>query len=139
MDVLSAIGNPPLVELKNILPPDSSRLLAKLEWVNPTGNMKDRMAYAAIQAAERSGRLQPGATVVKYPRGTIGLPANAISQDGMCIVFAVDDVDAACQELEQKGVQLVEGPADHPDWLARTVPFRDPQGNLVELSQSLSA
>jgi cysteine synthase A len=47
--------------------------MAKLEFTNPTGSMKDRMARAAIEAAARDGRLQPGATVVEYTAGTTGI------------------------------------------------------------------
>lgn len=58
MSVLDGIGNTPLVALEKVVPRGSARVLAKLlEWANPTGSMKDRMALAAIQAAERDGRL----------------------------------------------------------------------------------
>lgn len=70
--VLDAIGGTPLVQLRKIVPPGSARVLAKLEGANPTGNMKDRMAKAAIEAAERDGRLKPGGTVVEYTGGSTG-------------------------------------------------------------------
>ena len=73
MDVLDAIGNTPLVELKHIVPADSARVMVKLEWANPTGSMKDRMARAAIESAESDGRLQSGGTVVEYTGGTTGV------------------------------------------------------------------
>lgn len=69
-NVLDAIGNTPLVQLRKVVPPGSARVLVKLEGANPTGNMKDRMAKAAIAAAEASGRLQPGGTVVEYTGGS---------------------------------------------------------------------
>jgi cysteine synthase A len=72
-DVLSAIGNTPLVQLRKVVPPGSARIVAKLETANPTGGMKDRMARAAIEAAEASGRLAPGGTVVEYTGGTTGV------------------------------------------------------------------
>lgn len=71
--VLAGIGNTPLVELRKIVPPGSARVLLKLEWANPTGGMKDRMALAAIEAAEADGRLKPGGTVVEYTGGTTGV------------------------------------------------------------------
>lgn len=71
--VLDAIGNTPMVELRKLPSRGSARVLAKLEWSNPTGSMKDRMARAAIEGAERSGRLQPGGTVVEYTAGTTGI------------------------------------------------------------------
>jgi cysteine synthase A len=73
MDILDAIGNTPLVELKHIVPPGSGRIMVKLEWANPTGSMKDRMARAAIEAAEREGKLKPGSTVVESTGGSTGV------------------------------------------------------------------
>jgi len=73
MKILEAIGNTPLVELKHIVPPNAARVFGKLEWANPTGSMKDRMALAAIESAEKDGRLQPGGTVVEYTGGTTGV------------------------------------------------------------------
>ena len=70
---LDAIGNTPLVELHKVVPPGAARVLAKLEFANPTGSMKDRMAKAAIEGAEASGRLRPGGTVVEYTAGTTGI------------------------------------------------------------------
>jgi len=71
--VLGGIGNTPLVELKRVVTPGSARVVVKLEWANPTGSMKDRMALAAIDRAEADGRLQPGGTVVEYTAGTTGI------------------------------------------------------------------
>jgi cysteine synthase A len=73
MSVLDAIGNTPLIELGRIVQRGSARVLAKLEWANPTGSMKDRMAKAAIEGAEAEGRLAPGGTVVEYTGGTTGI------------------------------------------------------------------
>ncbi|MGI8514041.1 MAG: PLP-dependent cysteine synthase family protein [Acidimicrobiia bacterium] len=70
---LAGIGNTPLVELVRMVPPGSARVLAKLEFANPTGSMKDRMARAAIEGAARDGRLRPGDTVVEYTAGTTGI------------------------------------------------------------------
>jgi cysteine synthase A len=72
-DMLAAIGNTPLVQLRKIVPAGSARVVAKLESSNPTGGMKDRMALAAIEAAESSGRLRPDSTVVEYTGGTTGV------------------------------------------------------------------
>lgn len=73
MDILDSIGNTPLVELRRIVPSGSGRLFVKLEMANPTGSMKDRMAHAAIEAAERKNQLSPGGTVVEYTGGTTGI------------------------------------------------------------------
>ena len=72
-NILESIGNTPLVRLKKVVPPGSARVLVKLEWANPTGSMKDRMARAVVEAAEASGRLLPGGTVVEYTGGSTGV------------------------------------------------------------------
>jgi len=72
-NVLETIGKTPIAQLQRVVPNGCARVLAKLEWANPTGSMKDRMAVAVIEAAERSGKLQPGGTVVEYTSGTTGI------------------------------------------------------------------
>ena len=72
-NVLDTIGNTPIVQLQRIVPHGSARVLAKLEWTNPTGSMKDRMAKAAIEGAEANGLLKPGGTAVEYTAGTTGV------------------------------------------------------------------
>jgi len=79
MSVLDAIGNTPLVELRRIVPDGSARIVAKLESSNPTGSMKDRMALAAISAAEADQRLCPGGTVIEYTGGTTGVSLAFVS------------------------------------------------------------
>lgn len=71
--VLAGIGKTPLIELTKLVPTGSARVLAKLEWANPTGSMKDRMAVAVVEGAEASGRLTPGDTVIEYTAGTTGI------------------------------------------------------------------
>jgi cysteine synthase A len=73
MNVLDAIGNTPLVELRRVVPRGCARIVAKLESTNPTGSMKDRMARALIERAAADGRLPPGGTVVEYTAGTTGI------------------------------------------------------------------
>ncbi|MGD8451927.1 MAG: cysteine synthase family protein [Phycisphaerae bacterium] len=72
MDILNAIGNTSIVRLRRVVPADCADVLVKLEWENPTGSMKDRMANAVISRAEQDGRLRPGDTVVEYTGGSTG-------------------------------------------------------------------
>ena len=72
MDLLHAIGNTSIVRLNKVVPPECADVLVKLEWENPTGSMKDRMASAVIARAEADGRLKPGGTVVEYTGGSTG-------------------------------------------------------------------
>src|SRR2546422_10577327 len=69
---LQAIGNTPVVRLQKIVPADSAEVLVKLEYFNPTGSYKDRMALAMIEEAEARGDLRPGMTVVEYTGGSTG-------------------------------------------------------------------
>jgi cysteine synthase A len=71
-DLLRAIGGTSIVRLRKVVPPGSAAVLAKLEWENPTGSMKDRMAQAVVSRAEADGRLAPGDTVVEYTGGSTG-------------------------------------------------------------------
>lgn len=77
-DILACIGNTPLVPLRRIQPRNGARILLKLEAVNPTGSMKDRMALAMIEAAEADGRLAPGGSVVEYTGGSTGVSLSLV-------------------------------------------------------------
>ena len=72
MDILDAIGRTSMVRLRKVVPPMGADIFVKLEWENPTGSMKDRMAEAVISRAEADGRLKPGDTVVEYTGGSTG-------------------------------------------------------------------
>jgi cysteine synthase A len=72
MDILEAIGNTSLVKLGRLAPGKGAEIYAKLEWENPTGSMKDRVALALIARAEEEGRLGPGDCVLEYTGGSTG-------------------------------------------------------------------
>jgi cysteine synthase A len=71
--ILQAIGNTSMVQLRHVVPPGCAKIYVKLEWENPTGSMKDRMAQAVISRAEEDGRLKPGDTIVEYTGGSTGI------------------------------------------------------------------
>lgn len=71
--ILDAVGNTSLVELRRLVPKGSARIVIKLESANPTGSMKDRLAKMIIESAAKDGRLEPGGTVVEYTAGTTGI------------------------------------------------------------------
>ena len=75
--ILEAIGNTPLVRVRRCAPSNGAELWLKLEYRNPTGSMKDRMALAMIEGAERDGLISAGDTVVEYTGGSTG-PALAM-------------------------------------------------------------
>jgi [CysO sulfur-carrier protein]-thiocarboxylate-dependent cysteine synthase len=72
-DIVQAIGNTPLVELRRLSPKPSVRLWAKLESHNPTGSVKDRVARAMIEDAEEQGAIAPGQTVLEPTSGNTGI------------------------------------------------------------------
>jgi len=72
VNILDAIGNTSMVQLRRLVPPGCADVFVKLEWENPTGSMKDRMAVAVISRPEADGRLKPGDTVVEYTGGSTG-------------------------------------------------------------------
>jgi cysteine synthase len=75
--ILDAIGNTPLVRLRRCAPANGAELWLKLEYRNPTGSLKDRMALAMIEGAERDGLISSGDTIVEYTGGSTG-PALAL-------------------------------------------------------------
>ena len=72
-DLLSTIGNTPMVELSKLAPSPRIRLFAKLESANPTGSVKDRIALAMLEEATASGSLQPGQTILEPSSGNTGI------------------------------------------------------------------
>jgi cysteine synthase A len=90
--VLDAIGNTPLVHLTRCAPENGAQLWVKLEYRNPSGSMKDRMALAMIEGAERDGSLAAGDTVVEYTGGSTG-PALALvcrAKGYRCLIVMAD-------------------------------------------------
>ncbi|MFT4045898.1 MAG: pyridoxal-phosphate dependent enzyme [Solimonas sp.] len=102
--ILQAIGNTPLVELKN-LDAGHCRLFAKLENQNPTGSIKDRIGLSMIEAAEREGRIHPGATLIEATAGNTGLGlALAASQKGYRLILVIPDKMAQEKMLHLKAL-----------------------------------
>jgi cysteine synthase A len=115
MSVLNGIGNTPLVPLERIVPKGSARVLVKLEWANPTGSMKDRMAVAAIEGAERRGELRPGGTVVEYTAGTTGISlAFVCAAKGYDIEIVYSDAfsDEKRRTMQAFGARVTDVPSD---------------------------
>jgi cysteine synthase A len=75
--ILDTIGDTPLVRLRRIVPESGAEIWVKLEYLNPTGSMKDRMGLSMIEGAERDQLIEPGTTIVEYTGGSTG-PALAL-------------------------------------------------------------
>jgi cysteine synthase A len=113
--ILAGIGNTPLVELHRVVPAGAGRVIAKLEWANPTGSMKDRMAKAAVERAAADGRLKPGGTVVEYTAGTTGISLAlvcAVGGYGLEIVYSDAFSDEKRRTMEAFGAHITDVPSD---------------------------
>ncbi|MDX9912857.1 MAG: pyridoxal-phosphate dependent enzyme [Phycisphaerales bacterium] len=115
--ILDAIGNTPLVRLNKVVLPNSATLLAKCEFMNPAGSIKDRMAYWIIQDAEKKGLLKPGGTVVENTSGNTGLgAAMTAAVKGYKCVFTMPDKmsQEKINMLKAFGAEVVITPTDVP-------------------------
>ena len=134
--LLDSVGGTPLIGLPRLSPSPDVRLWAKLEDRNPTGSVKDRTGLAMIEDAERSGRLQPGATLLEPTSGNTGISlAMAARLKGYRLVCVMPENTSAerSQLLRMWGAEIVYSPAaggsnqavrvakeisaEHPDWV----------------------
>ena len=116
------IGNTPLVELNSVVPEGAGRVVAKIEYLNPGGSSKDRIAVKMIDAAEASGELKPGGTIVEPTSGNTGVGLALVAQQRgyKCVFVCPDKVSEDKQNvLRAYGAEVVVCPTavppDHPD------------------------
>ena len=112
--VLDLIGDTPMVRLRRVVPEGAAEVLAKLESLNPAGSVKDRIALAMIEDAERRGLLKPGDTIVEPTSGNtgIGLAMVAAVKGYRLIVTMPEDMSLALRDLLARfGAQVVLTPA----------------------------
>ena len=114
--VADLIGHTPLVRLNHVVPtgPDAPLVLAKVEYFNPGGSVKDRIAERMIDAAEASGELKPGGTIVEPTSGNTGIGLAIVAQQRgyHCIFVVPDKVSVAKQDaLRAYGAEVVVCPA----------------------------
>ncbi len=113
-NALDLIGNTPMVELPKVSPRNGATVLAKMESLNPAGSVKDRIAWAMIEEAERQGRLGPGSTIVEPTSGNtgIGLAMVAAVRGYRLILTMPDDMSLERRTLLQRfGAEVVLTPA----------------------------
>lgn len=119
--ILDQVGRTPLVELRRIGAGLPVPLLAKCEHMNPGGSVKDRIAVAIVEDAERAGRLRPGDVLVEATAGNTGvglaLVAAARGYRLVCVMPEKMSVDkrAALRQLGARVVVTRNAPPDHPD------------------------
>jgi len=112
--VLDIVGNTPMLRLQRLRPAGSAEILGKLESLNPGGSVKDRIALAMIEDAERRGVLKPGGTIVEPTSGNtgIGLAMVAAAKGYKLILTMPDDYSIERRKLAQRfGAQLILTPA----------------------------
>ncbi|MFZ9018264.1 MAG: PLP-dependent cysteine synthase family protein, partial [Ilumatobacteraceae bacterium] len=134
-NVLDLVGNTPVVDVSNLSPNPDVRIIAKLEMQNPWGSVKDRIAKAMIEAAEKDGSLQPGQTIIEPSSGNTGIALAAIARlKGYPIKILLPDSVSIerRQMLEIMGAEIILTPggegsngavrraeqmaAEHPEW-----------------------
>jgi len=114
-DIVQAIGNTPLVELKRLSPKPGVRIYAKLESYNPTGSVKDRVARAMIEDAEEKGAIAPGQTILEPTSGNTGISLAMIcSRKGYPLKVVMPDnvTKERTQLLGMYGAEIVYSPGD---------------------------
>src|SRR5580704_17301391 len=90
--LIEMFGNTPLVRLRRVAVPSQSDVLAKVEYFNPGGSVKDRIALRMVEAAEESGALQPGGTIVEPTSGNTGIGLAIVAQEkGYRCLFVCPD------------------------------------------------
>ncbi|BDG10350.1 cystathionine beta-synthase [Anaeromyxobacter paludicola] len=115
--VLSAIGHTPLVRLQKVVGPEDATVLVKLEYLNPGGSIKDRMALHILEKAERAGVLKPGGTIVENTSGNtgVGVAMAAAVKGYRCIFTMPDKMSKEKQDtLKAFGAQVVVTPTNVP-------------------------
>jgi cysteine synthase B len=114
-ELLSTVGNTPLVELTRLAPRPGVRLLAKLESANPTGSVKDRVALSMIDAAEAAGDLRPGQTILEPSSGNTGISLAMIGRVRgypVRIVLPESATPERVQLLRLYGAEVVFSPGE---------------------------
>ncbi|PWI06158.1 cystathionine beta-synthase [Streptomyces sp. NWU339] len=120
--MISLVGDTPLVRLNNVTKGIGATVLAKVEYFNPGGSVKDRIALRMIEAAEKSGELQPGGTIVEPTSGNTGVGLAIVAQQKgyKCIFVCPDKVSLdKINVLRAYGAEVVVCPTavdpEHPD------------------------
>jgi [CysO sulfur-carrier protein]-thiocarboxylate-dependent cysteine synthase len=114
-DIVQAIGNTPLVELKRLSPKPDVRIYIKLESTNPTGSVKDRVARSMIERAEEDGLISPGQTILEPTSGNTGISLAMIcGRKGYPLKVVMPDnvTHERTQLLTMYGAEIVNSPGE---------------------------
>jgi [CysO sulfur-carrier protein]-thiocarboxylate-dependent cysteine synthase len=114
-DVVQAIGNTPLIELRRLSPKPGVRIWAKMESFNPTGSVKDRVARSMIEDAEEKGLIRPGQTILEPTSGNTGISLAMICRRKgypLKVVMPDNVTPERTQLLQMFGAEIVYSPGD---------------------------
>src|SRR5436189_127108 len=114
-DVVQAIGNTPLIELRRLTPKPGVRIWAKMESFNPTGSVKDRVARSMIEDAEEKGLIRPGQTILEPTSGNTGISLAMICRRKgypLKVVMPDNVTPERTQLLKMYGAQIVYSPGN---------------------------
>ena len=114
-DLLSTIGNTPMVELQRLSPPGGARVFAKLEGANPSGSVKDRIARAMVEEGRTSGRLRPGQTILEPSSGNTGISLAMVGRllgHPVRIVLPDNTTPEREQMIRLYGAEIIHSPGD---------------------------
>lgn len=114
-DITQLVGRTPLVRLRRVVPPDRATVAAKLEFFNPLGSVKDRIAVRMLDEAARAGKLGPDSVVVEPTSGNtgIGLAFACAARGIRCVLVMPDTMSRERQQiLKALGAELVLTPGD---------------------------
>ena len=113
-NVLELVGATPIVRLNRVVPPGGAEVWGKVEAANPAGSVKDRIALAMVEAAEESGKLQPGGTIVEPTSGNTGIGlAMVAAVKGYRLIVTMFDTASRERRLQMQayGAEVVLTPA----------------------------
>jgi [CysO sulfur-carrier protein]-thiocarboxylate-dependent cysteine synthase len=114
-DIVQAIGNTPLVELRRLSPKPGVRIYVKLESYNPTGSVKDRVARSLIERAEEDGLIRPGQTILEPTSGNTGISLAMICRRKgypLKVVMPDNVTQERTQLLHMYGAEIVYSPGE---------------------------
>jgi len=112
-DLLSTIGNTPMVELRRLSPPGGARIFAKLEGSNPSGSVKDRVARAMVESALAGGQLRPGQVILEPSSGNTGISLAMVGRlldHPVRIVLPDNTTPEREQVLRLYGAEIIHSP-----------------------------
>ena len=135
-DITQLVGGTPLVRLRTIVPAGAAQVLAKLEFFNPGGSVKDRIAVSMIDAAEAQGLLKPGMTVVEPTSGNTGIAlAMVCAARGYRSIFTMPETMSKERRMLLRGygaeLVLTPGPDGMGGAIARAKEIADEGGHFM--------